>query len=196
MKVYIPAIVGYVPEEIVKCLSAFLDASYIARRQDIDRDALDALDAALDKFKTLWEIFRSSGVRPKGFSLPRQHALFHYRRLIEDFGAPGGLCSSITESRHITAVKKPWRRSNKFEALGQMLKINERLDKLAAMRSDFVACGMLPAGHAAGRNVSYMLEAQESAECVGDDVHKEADGGAIDQEVVLGHVELARSRSK
>jgi hypothetical protein len=41
-----------------------------------------------------------------------------------------------------------------------------------------------------------MLEAQELAECVGDDVHKEANGGAIDQEVVLGHVELACSRSK
>ncbi|KAI0282250.1 hypothetical protein BC826DRAFT_1093972 [Russula brevipes] len=157
MKVYIPAIVGYVPEEIVKCLSALLDASYIARRQDIDCDALDALDVALDKFRTLREIFRSSGVRPKGFSVPRQHALFHYRRLIEDFGAPGGLCSSITESRHITAVKKPWRRSNKFEAL--------RLDKLAAMRSDFVARGMLPASHTAGRNVSCLPEARESAEC-------------------------------
>jgi hypothetical protein len=198
MKVYIPAIVGYVPEEIVKCLSALLDASYIARRQDIDCDALDALDAALDKFRTLREIFRSSGVRPKGFSLPRQHALFHYRRLIEDFGAPGGLCSSITESRHITAVKKPWRRSNKFEALGQMLKIIDRLDKLAAMRSDFVARGMLPAGHAGppGRNVSYTREGQESAECVGDNGHKEADGGAIDQEFILGRVELSCSRSK
>jgi hypothetical protein len=108
MKVYLPAIVGYVPDSIVMCLAAFLEACYICRRQDIDSKALDALDCTLGKFKELREVFRTSGVRPTGFSLPRQHSLFHYRRQIEDFGAPGGLCSSITESCHITAVKKPW----------------------------------------------------------------------------------------
>ena len=121
------------------CIAAFLDACYIARRQDIDQQALDAFDTALDRFWQLHEVFRTLGVCPKGFKLPRQHSLSHYRRQIEDFGAPGGLCSSITESCHITAVKKPWRRSNRYEALGQMLRINQRLDKLAAMRSDFAA---------------------------------------------------------
>ncbi|KIJ16060.1 hypothetical protein PAXINDRAFT_76254, partial [Paxillus involutus ATCC 200175] len=42
------------------------------------------------------------------------------------FGAPNGLCPSITESKHITAVKKPWRRSNKHNALGQILRTNQR----------------------------------------------------------------------
>jgi hypothetical protein len=82
---------------------------YIIRRQDISSDALDAFDAALNKFWVLREAFRSSGVRPTGFSLPRQHTLAHYRRQIEDFSAPGRLCSLITESRHISAVKRPWR---------------------------------------------------------------------------------------
>jgi hypothetical protein len=69
--------------------------------------ALDTLDEALDKFKELREVFRVPGVRPDSFSsLPRMHSIFHYRRHIEDFGAPGGLCSSITESCHITAVKR------------------------------------------------------------------------------------------
>ena len=70
-------------------------------------------------------------------------ALSHYPRGIRLFGSPNGLCSSITESKHIKAVKEPWRRSNRYEALGQMLKTNERLDKLAAARVDFVAWGML-----------------------------------------------------
>ncbi|KAJ7883643.1 hypothetical protein B0H14DRAFT_2273060, partial [Mycena olivaceomarginata] len=61
----------------------------------------------------------------------------------ELFGAPGGLCSSITESRHITAVKKPWRRSSRYNALGQMLLTLQRLDKLAAARADFVDGGMV-----------------------------------------------------
>ena len=69
--------------------------------------------------------------------------MVHYRLHIENFGAPNGLCSSITESKHIVAVKKPWRRSNRYEALGQMIKTNERLDKLAAARVDFTERGML-----------------------------------------------------
>ena len=117
---YLPAIVGYVPAEMVRCLSVFLDACYIARRQDIDTTALNNFEAALDEFFKLREVFRTLGARPAEFVLPRQHSLVHYRRQVEDFGAPGGLCSSITESRHITAVKKPWRRSNRFEALGQI----------------------------------------------------------------------------
>jgi hypothetical protein len=63
--------------------------------------------------------------------------------LIRAFGAPNGLCSSITESKHIKAVKEPWRRSNRYDALGQMLLTNQRLDKLAAARVDFNARGML-----------------------------------------------------
>lgn len=61
-----------------------------------------------------------------------------------DFGAPNGMCSSITESRHITAVKKPWRRSNRYNALSQMLLTNQRLDKLHAMRVDLGVKGLLP----------------------------------------------------
>ena len=176
------------------CLSAFLDACYIIRRQDIDSDGLDALDSALANFWRLREIFRTSGVRPNGFSLPRQHSLFHYRRHIEDFGAPGGLCSSITESRHITAVKKPWRRSNRYQALGQMLNTNQRLYKIAAMHSDFVARGMLPAGHAPGRGVSHIL-APRQAGINGIDPDDD-DEGPVEEENVDGHVSLARTCGK
>ena len=55
-----------------------------------------------------------------GSLYPTKHLLTHYQHLIEEFGAPNGLCSSITESRHITAVKRPWYQSNYYEALGQM----------------------------------------------------------------------------
>ncbi|KAF8873125.1 hypothetical protein BD779DRAFT_1613705 [Infundibulicybe gibba] len=85
MKIYISAITGHVPSEMVQAISAFMD----------------------------------------------------------EFGAPGGVCSSITESRHITAVKKPWQHSNRYQALGQMLLTNQHLDKLAALRVDLVHRGML-----------------------------------------------------
>ncbi|KAJ6467182.1 hypothetical protein C8R47DRAFT_990496 [Mycena vitilis] len=144
MKVYLPAIKGLVPPGIVEALSAFLDFCYLVRRADFDEDTLDAIDASVKLYHERREIFRELDVRPGGFSLPRQHAMRHYRPNIEDFGAPGGVCSSMTESRHITAVKKPWRRSSRYDALSQMLLTNQRLDKLAAARADFVERGMIP----------------------------------------------------
>ena len=137
------ALEGYVHVDIIKTLNAFLDFCYIARQNVLTEDSLKALDTALERFHHYHEIFRTSGVHADGFSLPRQHSLKHYRHHIENFGAPNGLCSSITESKHITAVKKPWRRSGRYEALQQMLTINTRNDKLAAARIDFSSCGML-----------------------------------------------------
>ena len=143
MQVYLPAIDGHVPDEMVQTFCAFLDFCYIARRDIHDTRSLAALDEALQRFHQHREIFRTSGVRPNGFNLPRQHSLLHYLKLIRALGAPNGLCSSITESKHIKAVKEPWRRSNRFDALSQMLLTNQRLDKLAATRVDFADCGML-----------------------------------------------------
>lgn len=128
---------------MVRALGAFLDFCYLIRRSVIDEATLDAIDNALARFHNERVIFQETGVRPNGFSLPRQHSGIHYHFLIEQFGAPNGLCSSMTESKHIKAVKEPWRRSNRYEAIGQMLLTNQRLDKLAASRVDFTMRGML-----------------------------------------------------
>jgi hypothetical protein len=149
----LPAIEGYVPSEMVQALRALMDFIYIARRNIIDSDDLTALDDALERFHKYREIFRECGLRPTGFNLPRQHSLIHYHALIRSFGAPNGLCSSITESKHIKAVKEPWRRSSRFQALGQMLLVNQRLDNLSASRVDFANRGMLK-----GTCLSYILD--------------------------------------
>jgi hypothetical protein len=128
---------------MVQTMRAFLEFCYIARRDVHDIHSLAALDDALERFHHHREIFHTCGIRPDGFNLPRQHLLIHYVKLIRAFGAPNGLCSSITESKHIKAVKEPWRRSSRFEALSQMLLTNQRLDKLAAARVDFADRGML-----------------------------------------------------
>jgi hypothetical protein len=178
--VYLPAIKGLVPPGIVEALSAFLDFCYLVRRSDFDEDTLDAVDASVQNYHQRREIFRELGVRPDGFSLPRQHAMTHYRPHIENFGAPGGVCSSITESRHITAVKKPWRRSSRYEALSQMLLTNQRLDKLAAARADFVERGMVPPNFVP----------------VPDKDLDDADAEETDEARVNGNVILARRRGK
>lgn len=122
---------------------AFLEFCYIVRRDFINEEALLELTDSLDRFHQYRAIFVELGIRPDGISLPRQHSLIHYHASIRAFGAPNGLCSSITESKHIIAVKDPWRHSNRHKALGQMLLTNQRLDKLAAAHADFTDRGML-----------------------------------------------------
>ncbi|KAJ7034262.1 hypothetical protein C8F04DRAFT_1210668 [Mycena alexandri] len=142
MKVYLSAIAGHVPSEMVKCVAAFLDFCYLVRRNALTTDTLDDIDEVLDRFHTHRDIFIATGVRVS-ISLPRQHSMLHYRPSIILFGSPNGLCSSITESKHIKAVKEPWRRSSRYQALGQMLRVLTRLDRLAALRSIFAGQGMM-----------------------------------------------------
>ncbi|KIK80513.1 hypothetical protein PAXRUDRAFT_15746 [Paxillus rubicundulus Ve08.2h10] len=107
MKVYLPAIKGHVPDDIVWTFRAFLEFCYIVRQNIITDHTLQELGDTLKRFHQYREVFRETGVRINGFSLPRQHSLLHYEDLIRLFGAPNGLCTSIMESKHITVVKKP-----------------------------------------------------------------------------------------
>ncbi|KAG1862695.1 hypothetical protein F4604DRAFT_1882298 [Suillus subluteus] len=134
MKVFIPAIEGHVPQDMEFC--------YIARCNVITEASLVQLSDALTMFHHYRKIFETTGTVPH-FLLPCQHSMTHYVDMIRLFGAPNRLCSSIMESKHIKAVKEPWRWSNKHNALGQMLLTNQWLDKLAASHWDFAACGML-----------------------------------------------------
>ena len=177
-EVYLPAIAEHVPPGMVRALSAFLDFCYLVRRSVLNEETLDAIDVAVERFHQERAVFITTGVRAH-LSLPRQHAMVHYRELIELFGAPNGLCSSITESKHIRAMKEPWRRSNKFNALGQMLVTNQRLDKLAAARRWFTERGMLD-----GQLLPVGLEA------VRVDLEDE-EGGAVDDDLATYTVNLA-----
>jgi hypothetical protein len=108
VKFYLPAIEGHVPVEMVQAIRAFLEFCYIAQRDILDANSLNQLQDALDHYHAYCKIFQECGVHTGGFNLPQQHSLFHYLQLIREFGAPNGLCSSITESKHIKAVKEPW----------------------------------------------------------------------------------------
>jgi hypothetical protein len=127
---------------MVRAVSAFTEFCYLVRRSQIDETTLASIEAAVERFHREREIFIEVGVR-EDFSLPRQHSLNHYSSLIRLFGAPNGICLSITESKHIESVKDPWRRSNHNQPLGQMLLTTQRLDKLVAARVDFDSRGML-----------------------------------------------------
>jgi hypothetical protein len=107
--------------------------------------------------------------------------------MIEDFGAPGGLCSSITESCHKSALNCPYHRSSRCKALGQMLLINQQLDKLTAMRCDFAKCGMLPGRHTANPST---LQGPEHLNLPSGDDDDDEDEGPVEEDI-LGHVVLA-----
>ncbi|EIW75164.1 hypothetical protein CONPUDRAFT_66110, partial [Coniophora puteana RWD-64-598 SS2] len=180
MKVYLPAIEAHVPPDVVRAFRAFLEFTYIVRRNVITENDFAILDDCVERFHRYRQVFVECGVNIS-LSLPRQHSLPHYKYLIRRFGAPNGLCSSITESKHIEAVKDPWRRSSRFNALGQMLRTNSRLDKLAACRVDFDARGML-----ADDLLDEELELDEQFRIV----------GKIDGKELMAEVKLAKSRAR
>jgi hypothetical protein len=128
---------------MIASIRSFLEVCYLIRRDSHTDQTLRDITKALSEFHELRNVFVDAGVVRDAISLPRQHSLVHYCSLIQLFGSPNGLCSSITESKHIKAVKEPWRRSNRYKALGQMLVTNQRLEKLASARSDFASQNML-----------------------------------------------------
>ncbi|KAG1737260.1 hypothetical protein EDB19DRAFT_1895859 [Suillus lakei] len=166
MKVYIPAIKGHIPTEMVQALRALLDFIYITHHNIISSNSLNAMDNALKHFHRYHKIFQTSG-------------------LIRVFGTPNGLCSSITESKHIKAVKEPWCWSSCFEALSQMLLTNQRLDKLAASHVDF--------DEPFGRYHHATNDGEGSADKDEGNTNAEPDTDAVDGPMVLAHVDLVKT---
>ena len=153
---------------------------------------LDQLKDALAQFHFHREAFvgmaRVNGDR---ISLPQQHSLKHYIHSIWLFGSLNGLCSSITESKHIKAVKEPWRCSSHFKALVQMLWTICQLDKLAAACCAHTELGMMD-----GTTTSYaamILRGEQPQPRVpaAVDEDEDDDNGPVSGPKSLSSVELA-----
>ena len=105
---------------------------YIVQCNTITVEDLVELQRILDCFHTHHEAFiGKAGVTGECISLPCQHSLMHYICCIILFSSLNGLCSSITESKHIKAVKEPWQWSSQFKALKQTLVTISQMDKLS-----------------------------------------------------------------
>ncbi|KAJ6563752.1 hypothetical protein B0H10DRAFT_2445344 [Mycena sp. CBHHK59/15] len=141
-KALMKAVAGYLPSDMMKALLAFMEFCYIVRHNTISAPDLITIKNALDRFHHYRQAFIDCGVCTD-ISLPCQHSLVHYIPSICLFASPNGLCSSITESKHIKAVKELWRRSSRYKALPRMLVTLTHLDKLAAARRDFTIRGMM-----------------------------------------------------
>ncbi|KAJ7242405.1 hypothetical protein B0H12DRAFT_1326085 [Mycena haematopus] len=91
MKIYLGAVAGYLPSDMVKALAAFMEFCYLVRRNAISTSDLTTIKNVLGRFHQYRAIFIECGVRTD-ISLPRQHSLVHYPRSIQLFGSPNGLC--------------------------------------------------------------------------------------------------------
>jgi hypothetical protein len=177
---------------MVKCISAFLDFCYISRRNALTTTNLESLQDALTRFHHHREVFvGTAGIKGDRISLPRQHSLVHYPRSIRLFGSPNGLCSSITESKHIKAVKEPWRCSSRYKALKQMLVTNSRLDKLASAGRVFFQQGMMD-----GTTSSYtamILRGESPQPMTMQENDDDDDNGPVAGPKSMSSIELART---
>ena len=72
-----------------------------------------------------------------------------------------------------------------------MLRINQRLDKLGAMCSNFIVRGMLPGGHTSRQHMSLFLK--PSVVGLGGEDEDDEDDGPVEGDNVLAHVILAQS---
>jgi hypothetical protein len=72
-----------------------------------------------------------------------------------------------------------------------MLHINQQLDKLGTMCSDFIAHGMLPGGHTSKQHMSLFLK--PSVVGLGGENEDDEDDGPVEGDNVLAHVILAQS---
>ncbi|KAF7290661.1 C2H2-type domain-containing protein [Mycena indigotica] len=86
MKVYLPALKGLLPTEIVQVISTFLDFCYLSRRKDFDESTLDQIETTVDQFRERRKVFVDVGVRTD-FNLPRQHSIGHYAHSIREFAS-------------------------------------------------------------------------------------------------------------
>ena len=125
MQGYLPAIAGHVPSQMLRAVSSFMEFCYLVHCSVHDEDDINEINRTIICFHQEHEIFEHEGVCPDGISLPCQHSLLHYAYIITEFGAHNGLCCSITESKHIKAVKDPWQWSNHHNAFSQMLLTNQ-----------------------------------------------------------------------
>jgi hypothetical protein len=67
--VFLPAIVGHVPPQMVRAIAAFMEFCYLVWRSQLDEDTLHQIDVAIACFHQEYEIFKEMGVRDD-FALP------------------------------------------------------------------------------------------------------------------------------
>ncbi|PSR72189.1 hypothetical protein PHLCEN_2v11928 [Hermanssonia centrifuga] len=109
MKVYLPALVGHVPPQMLRALSAFMDFCYLVRRDVISEDTLKAIDVALDRFQRECIVFEEN-IQCLGQMLVTNAHLDKLSAARVDFDARGmlvGPCSILSAATTLDLSEGP-----------------------------------------------------------------------------------------
>lgn len=110
--------------DIVKCMATFVEWFFYTS-SPVQTDAtLADQDALLREFNELKAPFVD--VSPSSLNFPKFHSLQHFSETTKRFGTPDNADTEVTEHQHRVDVKIPYRRTNKRNALAQVIRFVER----------------------------------------------------------------------
>jgi len=130
-KILLGCLIGKMPVSGIKAVTALLDFIYIAQYTAHNRDTLDYLKNALERFHLNRHYFTDTRVR-KDFNIPKFHSLLHYIESIKLFGTTDNYNTEMFERLHIDFAKHGWRASNQRDEFPQMIRWLSRQEKIAA----------------------------------------------------------------
>ena len=123
-------LIGIMPKDGIKAVTALLDFIYIAQYEAHDDITLGYLDDALKRFFEHRDYFIKIKVR-QDFHIPKFHSLLHYVNSIRLFGTTDNYNTEMFERLHIDFSKNGFRASNKRDEFPQMTRWLSRQEKLS-----------------------------------------------------------------
>ena len=133
-KILLGCLIGIMPKEAIKAVTALLDFIYIAQYEAHDDITLGYLDDALKRFFQHREYFIKINVR-EHFHIPKFHALLHYVESITLFGTTDNYNTEMFERLHIDFAKNGFRASNKRDEFPQMTRWLSRQERLSRLET-------------------------------------------------------------
>jgi hypothetical protein len=101
-----------------------MDFIYRARLPQLDEDDLTALDADLEEFHQVKQVFIMEGAQTSRYSfnnISKLHVIRHYSHVTREMGSPDGFTTETPERLHKDYVKASYHASNRIVPEPQML---------------------------------------------------------------------------
>ncbi|KAM6489569.1 hypothetical protein JOM56_014988 [Amanita muscaria] len=120
---------GFNPARLVRAVRALLDFMFLVQLPVVSMSDLKSMGKALETFHVNKGILIDLGIR-EHFNIPKFHALTHYIRSIQLFGATDNYDTQYTERLHIDYTKDAYRATNTRDIYPQMTTWLERQEKI------------------------------------------------------------------
>jgi hypothetical protein len=133
-KVFIGAMSGLVPDDVMPVIVAAIDFIYYSRLPSPTTTTIRWLEDALKRFHEHKHVFVKYGVRAH-FNINKVHSMLHYSASIRALGAADGYNTETPERLHIEFAKRAYLATNRkdfFSQMVQYLSQRERVFKFDA----------------------------------------------------------------